>query len=148
MILVYVPKFYITIVSSFSWVLQSSQGRSKTMVTQKFWGLKKVHHGLCENEELSRFSIIMFEEYSSETQGRSVGSGITEAKVFKNGRTSPCDATLNEPVPRLIRILVCDWAQKIILCPIRGQQNFRRRFSWPNWASEDAFGQNASEIIL
>ena len=25
----------------------------------KFWGLKKVHHGLCENGELSRFSIIL-----------------------------------------------------------------------------------------
>ena len=95
----------------------------------KFWGLSKVHYGLSENGELSGFSIIMFEEYSSETQGRSVGSGKTEAKVFKNGWKSPWDATLNEPVPRLIRILVCDWAQKIILCPIRGHQNFRRRFS-------------------
>ena len=75
----------------------------------------------------SRF--IMFEEYFSETQGRSVGSGKTEAKVFKNGHKSPRDATLNEPVPRLIRILVCDWAQKMILCHIRGQQNFRRRYS-------------------
>ena len=95
----------------------------------KFWGLSKVHYGLCENEELSRFSIITFEEYSSETQGWSVGSGITEAKVFKKGRKSPWDAILNEPVPRLIRILVCDWAQKIILCPIRDQQNFRCCFS-------------------
>ena len=25
----------------------------------KFWGLKKVHYGLCENGELSRFSIIL-----------------------------------------------------------------------------------------
>ena len=95
----------------------------------KFWGLSKMHYSLSENGELSRFSIIMFEEYFSETQGRSVGSGKTEAKVFKNGRKSPRDATLNEPVPRLIRILVCDWAQKIILCHIRGQQNFRRRYS-------------------
>ena len=95
----------------------------------KFWVLNKIHYGLCENGELSRFSIILFEEYSSETQGRSAGSGKTEAKVFKNGQESPWDATLNEPVPQLIRILVCDWAQKIILCPIRGQQNFRRLFS-------------------
>ena len=102
----------------------------------KFWRLNKVHYGLCENGELWRFSIIMFEEYSSETQGRSVGSGKPEAKVFKSGRKSPWNATLNEPVPLLIRILVCDRAQKIILCPIRGQQNFRRRFSWPNWVSE------------
>ena len=35
---------------------------------------------------------------SSETlQRRSVGSGKTEANVFKNGRESPWDATLNEP---------------------------------------------------
>ena len=63
----------------------------------KFWGLNKLHYSLCENEELSRFSIIMFEEYSSETQGRSVGSGITEAKVSKNERENPWDATPNEP---------------------------------------------------
>ena len=25
----------------------------------KFWGWKKVHYGLCENGELSRFSIIL-----------------------------------------------------------------------------------------
>ena len=114
----------------------------------KILGVKQGELWSMWNGELSRFSIIMFEEYSSETQGRSVGSGKTEAKVFKNGRKSPWDAILNEPVPRLIRILVCDWAQKIILCPIRGQQNFLRRFSWPNWVSADGFGQNASEIIL
>ena len=28
----------------------------------KILGLSKVHYGLCENGELSRFSIIMFEE--------------------------------------------------------------------------------------
>ena len=95
----------------------------------KFWGLNKVHYGLCENGEISLFPIIMFEEYSSETQGRSVGSGKREAKVFKKGQESPWDANLNEPVPQLIRILVCDWAQKIILCPIRGQQNVCRSFS-------------------
>ena len=35
--------------------------------------------------------------------------------VRKNGRECPWNATLNEPVPRLIRILGCDWAQKIVL---------------------------------
>ena len=30
------------------------------------------------------------------------------AKVFKNGRESPWDATLNKPVPRLIGMLVSD----------------------------------------
>ena len=36
--LVYPPKFCITIVSNFSWVLQSSQNQSKTMVVQNFGG--------------------------------------------------------------------------------------------------------------
>ena len=31
-----------------------------------------------------------------------VASGKTAAKVFKNGRESPWDTTLNGPVPRLI----------------------------------------------
>ena len=44
---------------------------------------------------------------------RSVRSGKTAAKVFKYGRESPWDATLNKPVPLLIRMLVCDWAQKL-----------------------------------
>ena len=38
----------ITIVSNFSWVLQSSQEKLKTMVVQKFWGVNNVHYGLCE----------------------------------------------------------------------------------------------------
>ena len=32
--------------------------------------------------------------------------------VFNNGRESLWDATLNKPVPQLIRILISDWAQK------------------------------------
>ena len=46
---------------------------------------------------------------SSETQGRSVGSGKTAAKVLKKARESPRDATLNDPVPQLIRMLVPLW---------------------------------------
>ena len=46
--LVYAPEFCITIVSNLSWVLQSSQEISKTMVMQNFGGLNKVHYGLCE----------------------------------------------------------------------------------------------------
>ena len=42
----------------------------------------------------------------------SVGSGKTAAKVFKNGGESPLDTTLNESVPRLIRMFVCDSAKK------------------------------------
>ena len=49
---------------------------------------------------------------SSETQERSVRSGITAPKVFKNGRESLWGATLNKPVPRLIRMFVGDF-----LCP-------------------------------
>ena len=53
---VHAPKFCITVVSNFSWVLQSSQGRSKTMVMHNLGGgggggVKKVHYGLCENNE-------------------------------------------------------------------------------------------------
>ena len=46
---------------------------------------------------------------SSETPGRSVGSGKTAAKVFKTGRERPWNATLNETVLQLIRILVSDY---------------------------------------
>ena len=45
----------------------------------------------------------------------------TVAKVFKNGRESLWDASLNEPFLRLIRILVSDWAHKMFLCPFGGQ---------------------------
>ena len=38
MLLVYPPKFCITIVSNFSWVLQSPQEKSTTMVMQNFGG--------------------------------------------------------------------------------------------------------------
>ena len=47
-----------------------------------------------------------------------MGQKKTTAKVFKNGQESPSDATLNEPVPRLIRMLACDCQKKNILCPI------------------------------
>ena len=56
--LVYPSKFCITIVSNSSWVLQSSQEKSKTMVMQTFgggWGgggVSKMHDRLCENGEL------------------------------------------------------------------------------------------------
>ena len=43
------------------------------------------------------------------------------SKAFKKGRKDPRNATLDEPVSRLIRIIVCDLAQKIIQCPKRGQ---------------------------
>ena len=40
-------KLAVTIVSNFSWVLQSSQEKSKTMV------MHKVHYGVCENGEFT-----------------------------------------------------------------------------------------------
>ena len=53
------PIFFGSIVFNFSWVLQSSQQKSKTMVMNFFFaaegggglggGLNKVHYGLCEN---------------------------------------------------------------------------------------------------
>ena len=43
--LVYPAKFCITIVSSFSWVLESSLEKSKTMVINaNFWGVNKAHY--------------------------------------------------------------------------------------------------------
>ena len=45
------PKFCITIVSHFSWMLQFSQEKSKTMIMQNFKRVNKVHYGLCENGE-------------------------------------------------------------------------------------------------
>ena len=45
------PKFYITIVSNFPWVLQSSQEKSKTIITQVFLREKMVHYGICESGE-------------------------------------------------------------------------------------------------
>ena len=53
------PEFCITVVSKFSWVLQSSQEKSKTMVMQSFegggggGGGDKGHYGLYESGELS-----------------------------------------------------------------------------------------------
>ena len=47
--LVYPPKFYITIVSNFSWVSQSFQEKSKRMVMENFGGINKANYGLGEN---------------------------------------------------------------------------------------------------
>ena len=44
----------------------------------------------------------------------SVRSGKTAANVFKSGGESPWDTILNEPVPRLIRMFVYDWAKKSV----------------------------------
>ena len=65
--------------------------------------------------------IISLVKGSSETQGLSVEGGKTASKAFKNGREDPRDASLDEPVSRLIRTIFCDLAQRIIQCPTRGQ---------------------------
>ena len=44
----------ITIVSNFSWILQSSQEKSNVMAMQNY-GVNKVHYGLRENGEFSSF---------------------------------------------------------------------------------------------
>ena len=49
--LVYFPKFCLTIVSSFSWVLHSSQEKIEDNELAKFWGVNRLHCGLCENSE-------------------------------------------------------------------------------------------------
>ena len=41
------PKFCITFVFHFSWVLQPSQEKLKTMLMQNFLGVNKVHYGKC-----------------------------------------------------------------------------------------------------
>ena len=46
-----------------------------------------------------------------------MGQKKTTAKVFKNGQESPSDATLNEPVPRLIRMLACDCQKQKYFVP-------------------------------
>ena len=65
--------------------------------------------------------IITLVQASLETQGRSVEGGETASKAFENGRKDPRNATLDEPVSPLIRIIVWDLAQNIIQCPKRGQ---------------------------
>ena len=55
-------KFCLTIVSNFSWVLQWSQEKLKTMLMQNFWGTNKLYSGRCANSDLllSEFSLRSF----------------------------------------------------------------------------------------
>ena len=48
--LFYPPKFYIIIVSNFSWDMKMSQGKSKTMPMHIFWGLEAVYYGIVQVE--------------------------------------------------------------------------------------------------
>ena len=53
------PPIFKTSVSNFSWILQSSQEKSNTMVMNFFFsrgrGVNKVHYALCKNGELFLF---------------------------------------------------------------------------------------------
>ena len=46
------------------------------------------------------------------------GSEKNDGESFQERAGEASDATLNEPVPRLIRMLACDCQKKNILCPI------------------------------
>ena len=52
-----------------------------------------------------------------------LNANIRKGKFSRTGRESPWDTTLNEPVPRLIRMLVCDCDfvpnQEPVLCCLR-----------------------------
>lgn len=58
------------------------------------------------------FICIQWQWPCSQTNGQSIRSGKTAAKVFKNGQDRPWDATLKEPVPQLSRLLVSDWPNR------------------------------------
>ena len=51
--LFYPPKFSITIVLKFSWDDRNNQTENNGYV--EFWGVNKVHYGLCESSELANF---------------------------------------------------------------------------------------------
>ena len=66
---------------------------------------------------------------------KEINANIRKGKCSRTGRENPWDATLKEPVPRLIRTLVCDWAKKYFLCPIRSQACIVLP-SWPSYTKE------------
>ena len=69
------PKFYITTVSNFSWVLQSSQEKSKTMVMQNFGeytgcimgSVKMVNTSFSYTSWLVNFDVLKFDSFIGET---------------------------------------------------------------------------------
>ena len=72
-----------------------------------------------------------------ETQWGSARCGKAAVKVFKNGRDHPWDATVNKPVPRLIRMLVSDWAQKYLLGPIHPGSPKMENYVFQNCSSKN-----------
>ena len=68
---------------------------------------------------------------SSETQGEIVGSWESRSRqVYKNERASPWDSSLNRPVTKPIKILVCDWAQKFFCGQSESSLFLVTRLSW------------------
>lgn len=74
---------------------------------------------------------------SLETQWGSARCGKAAAKVFKNGRDHPWDATVNKPVSRLIWMLVSDWAPKYLLGPIRPGSPRMENYIFQNCSSKN-----------
>ena len=60
------PKFCITVVSNIPWVLQSSRGKSKTMIIKIWAGVNKLHYGLRENGVSGKIRIIKNFQISDE----------------------------------------------------------------------------------
>lgn len=54
----YSPTFFITIVSNFSSVLQSSQEESEKNTKAKFWEVNKMYYGQCERSESTLSSFL------------------------------------------------------------------------------------------
>ena len=95
------------------WILPGISGFSIQMVSAPFDRYQCAKQKRIGSWNKRFYGFIRYKSSSAETV-RSVGSGETAAKVFKNGQERPWDTALNEPDPR---ILVLDW----FLCPIRGQ---------------------------
>ena len=47
----YPPKFCLMIVCNFSWVMEMSQEKSKTMYMPNVWGVKEVYYGIGASRE-------------------------------------------------------------------------------------------------
>ena len=93
------PKFCITIASIFSWVLRSSQEKTKTMVMQRFClfflggeggEVNMVHYGLCDNGEWPQWQ--QWPQWSQSPQWPTVRTFLL-ARIFSlyfSNFLSPC----------------------------------------------------------
>ena len=79
-------------------------------------------------DELRSKKIILKEDHRSKTRNFCSckkkawkNSGLYGIRIrFQERAREPlgCSFTLDKPVPRLIRMLVSNWAQKLLLCPV------------------------------